>query len=94
MGIAQTSFSEAYNKLKPDIIVVLGDRYEIFSAASRCHDCKNSNSSYSWWRNTEGSMDDSYSSLYNKMSSFAFYCYKEYQERVIQLGEDPKEFLM
>jgi len=33
MGIAQTSFAEAYNELKPDIIVVLGDRYEIFSAA-------------------------------------------------------------
>ena len=31
MSIAQTSFSKAYNELKPDIIVVLGDRYEIFS---------------------------------------------------------------
>ena len=34
MSIAQKSFSKAYNKLKPDIIVVLGDRYEIFSAAT------------------------------------------------------------
>ena len=34
MSIAQTSFSEAYNELKPDIILVLGDRYEIFSAVT------------------------------------------------------------
>ncbi len=34
MGLAQISFSEAYEEIKPDIIVVLGDRYEIFSAVS------------------------------------------------------------
>ena len=34
MGIAQTSFARAFNELKPDIVVVLGDRYEILSAAS------------------------------------------------------------
>ena len=34
MGIAQYLISKAYNKLKPDIVVVLGDRYEIFSATS------------------------------------------------------------
>ena len=34
MGLAQISFAEAYEDLKPDIIVLLGDRYEIFSAAS------------------------------------------------------------
>ena len=32
MGYAQASFTEAFDELKPDIIVVLGDRYEIFSA--------------------------------------------------------------
>ena len=34
MGLAQISFAEAYEELRPDILVVLGDRYEIFSAAS------------------------------------------------------------
>ena len=34
MGRAQISFSETYDELKPDMIVLLGDRYEIFSAAS------------------------------------------------------------
>lgn len=34
MGLAQIYFSEAYDDLKPDILVVLGDRYEIFSAVS------------------------------------------------------------
>ena len=34
MGLAQISFAEAYEELKPDLIVVLGDRYEIFSAVS------------------------------------------------------------
>ncbi|MEA1988468.1 MAG: UDP-N-acetylglucosamine 2-epimerase, partial [Pseudomonadota bacterium] len=34
MGLAQISFAEAYDELKPDLVVLLGDRYEIFSAAS------------------------------------------------------------
>ena len=34
MGLAQISFAEAYEELKPDIVLVLGDRYEIFSAVS------------------------------------------------------------
>ncbi|MBD3831673.1 MAG: UDP-N-acetylglucosamine 2-epimerase, partial [Arcobacter sp.] len=34
MGLAQISFAEVYEELKPDIVVVLGDRYEIFSATS------------------------------------------------------------
>ena len=50
MGLAQISFAESYNELRPDIIVVLGDRYEIFSAVKCRNDCKNSSSSSSWWR--------------------------------------------
>ena len=34
MGLAQISFAEAYEELKPDIVVVLGDRYEIFAAVA------------------------------------------------------------
>ena len=34
MGLAQISFAESYDELKPDIVIVLGDRYEIFSAIS------------------------------------------------------------
>ena len=34
MGLAQISFAECFDELKPDLLVVLGDRYEIFCAAS------------------------------------------------------------
>ena len=49
MAIAQKYFAQAFNQLNPDIIVVVGDRYEIFSAVICRDDSKNSNSSYSWW---------------------------------------------
>lgn len=34
MGLAQISFAESYDELKPDIVIVLGDRYEIFKSTS------------------------------------------------------------
>ncbi len=51
MGLATISFAEAFERLKPDIIVVLGDRYEIFSVCSAASYSENTNSSSSWWRN-------------------------------------------
>ena len=80
----------AFNELKPDVIFVLGDRYEIFTASFSslvsnipiCH--------YSGGEVTEGAYDDSLRHSITKMSNYHFVSAGEYRKRVIQLGENPK----
>jgi GDP/UDP-N,N'-diacetylbacillosamine 2-epimerase (hydrolysing) len=90
MGLAQISFSEAYEELKPDILVVLGDRYEIFSAVSSAMISKIPIVHLHGGETTEGSIDESIRHSITKMSHLHFTANKEYRNRVIQLGEQPK----
>ena len=89
MGIAQTSFAEAYSKLKPDIIVILGDRYEIFSAASAAMIARIPIAHIHGGEATEGSIDEAMRHSITKMSHLHFTATGEYKNRVIQLGENP-----
>ena len=89
MGIAQTSIAEAYNELKPDIVVVLGDRYEIFSAASAAMIAKIPIAHIHGGEITEGSWDDCIRHCISKMSHLHFTATEEYKNRVTQLGEHP-----
>ena len=93
MGIAQTSIAEAYNELKPDIVVVLGDRYEIFSAASAAMIAKIPIAHIHGGEITEGSWDDCIRHCISKMSHLHFTATEEYKNRVIQLGENPDRVL-
>lgn len=90
MGLAQISFAEAYNELQPDIIVVLGDRYEIFSAAATAMMLKIPIAHISGGEITEGAIDDSIRHAITKMSHLHFVATEEYKNRVIQLGENPE----
>ena len=90
MSIAQTSFSRAYNQLKPDIIVVLGDRYEIFSATSSAMIARIPVAHIHGGEATEGLIDEAIRHCITKMSHIHFTATKEYRRRVIQLGEVPK----
>ena len=90
MAIAQKSFSKAYKQLKPDIIVVLGDRYEIFSASTAAMISKIPIAHIHGGELTEGSWDDSIRHCITKMAHLHFTSKEEYKNRVIQLGEDPK----
>ncbi len=89
MGIAQTHLSKAYKALKPDIIVVLGDRYEILSAVSAAMIAKIPIAHIHGGEITEGSWDDSIRHCISKMAHLHFTATEEYKNRVIQLGEDP-----
>lgn len=88
MGLAQISFAEAYNELKPDIVVVLGDRYEIFSAVATAMICRLPIAHLSGGELTFGAIDDSIRHAITKMSHIHFVATEEYKKRVIQLGED------
>ena len=93
MSIAQTSFSKAYNELKPDIIVVLGDRYEIFSAVSSAMISRIPIAHLHGGETTEGVIDEAIRHSITKMSHLHFTATEEYSKRVIQLVNNPIEFL-
>ena len=89
MALAQISFAEAYDELKPDILVVLGDRYEIFSAVSSAMIQKIPIAHIHGGERTEGAFDESIRHSITKMSHLHFTSTDEYRNRVIQLGEQP-----
>jgi GDP/UDP-N,N'-diacetylbacillosamine 2-epimerase (hydrolysing) len=89
MGLAQISFAEAYEELKPDIVVVLGDRYEIFSAVATAMVSRLPIAHLSGGELTQGSIDDAIRHSITKMSHIHFVATEEYKQRIIQLGENP-----
>ena len=91
MGLAQISFAEAYEELKPDIVVVLGDRYEIFSAVSAAMIAKLPIAHLHGGETTEGAFDEAIRHSITKISHLHFVATDEYRKRVIQLGEEPSK---
>ena len=89
MGLAQISFAEAYDELKPDILIVLGDRYEIFSCVSAAMIAQIPIAHLHGGETTEGAFDESIRHSITKMSHLHFTAADEYKNRVIQLGENP-----
>jgi GDP/UDP-N,N'-diacetylbacillosamine 2-epimerase (hydrolysing) len=89
MSIALKLIAKAYDELKPDIILILGDRYEIFSAASAAMIAKIPLVHFHGGELTEGSWDDCIRHCVTKMSHIHFTAADEYKKRVIQLGEHP-----
>ena len=89
MGLAQISFAESYDELKPDVVVVLGDRYEIFSATSAAMIARIPIAHIHGGEKTEGAFDESIRHSITKMSHLHFTATEEYKNRVIQLGEHP-----
>ena len=89
MGLAMIGLSGAFNDLKPDLIVILGDRFEIFSAASSAMIAKIPIAHLHGGEATEGAFDESIRHSITKMSHLHFTATKEYKDRVVQLGEQP-----
>ncbi len=89
MGIGMMGFADAFHELSPDLIVVLGDRFEIFSAVSAAMIAKIPVAHLHGGETTEGAFDESIRHSITKMSHLHFVATKEYRNRVIQLGEQP-----
>ncbi len=89
IGLAQISFAEVFQDLNPDMVVVLGDRFEIFAAASAAMIAKIPIVHLHGGETTEGAIDESLRHCITKMSHFHFTATEEYKNRVIQLGEHP-----
>lgn len=89
MGLGLIGFADVLNELKPDLIVVLGDRFEIFSAVSAALVARIPVAHLHGGELTEGAFDDAIRHSITKMSHLHFVAAEEYRQRVIQLGEQP-----
>ena len=89
MGLAMISFAEIYERLKPDLVVFLGDRYETFSAASAAYVAAIPIAHLYGGETTVGAIDEAFRHSITKMSYIHFTSTEKYRQRVIQLGEHP-----
>jgi len=89
MGLGMIGFSEAYVEMKPDIVVLLGDRFEIFSAAIAAMIARIPIAHLHGGETTEGAFDEAIRHSITKMSYLHFTAAEEYRRRAIQLGEPP-----
>ena len=89
MGLGVLSFADALSELKPDLVVVLGDRYEIFSAASAAMLSRIPIAHIHGGEVTQGAIDEAIRHSITKMAHLHFVATSEYRNRVIQLGENP-----
>ena len=87
-GLGIIGFSDSYNSLKPDLIIVLGDRYEILAAVIAALFAKIPIAHIHGGETTQGAYDEAIRHSITKMAWWHFVAAKEYQKRVIQLGED------
>jgi GDP/UDP-N,N'-diacetylbacillosamine 2-epimerase (hydrolysing) len=89
-GLGVIGFSDALAELQPDVVLVLGDRFEIFAAAIAALIARLPIAHVHGGEATEGAFDEAIRHSITKMSHLHFVAAEEYRRRVIQLGEDPK----
>lgn len=88
-GLGIIGFSEAFEQLQPDLLILLGDRFEIFAAATAALFSKIPIAHLHGGETTQGAFDEAIRHSITKMSHYHFVSAKAYRNRVIQLGEDP-----
>lgn len=89
MGLGLIGFADALHEMRPDLIVVLGDRFEIFSAVSAALIGCIPVAHLHGGETTEGAFDEALRHSITKMSHIHFVAAEAYRQRVIQLGESP-----
>jgi UDP-hydrolysing UDP-N-acetyl-D-glucosamine 2-epimerase len=89
MGRGVTGFAEAFGQSRPDILIVLGDRFEMHSAALAALPFKIPVAHIHGGELTEGAIDDALRHSITKLSHLHFVSTDEHARRVIQLGEEP-----
>jgi UDP-N-acetylglucosamine 2-epimerase (non-hydrolysing)/GDP/UDP-N,N'-diacetylbacillosamine 2-epimerase (hydrolysing) len=90
VGLATIGFADAYEDLCPDLIVVLGDRFEMLAAVTAALFYKIPVAHLYGGEITEGAYDDAIRHAITKMSHLHFTSTEEYRKRVVQMGENPE----
>ena len=89
MGLALIGFADAFDQLKPDLLFVLGDRFETFAAASAALIARVPIAHCHGGEITSGAFDDALRHSITKMAQIHLVAAEQYRLRVIQMGEDP-----
>ena len=89
MGLGLIGFAQAYARFRPDILLVLGDRFEMHAAALAALPFKIPVAHIHGGEITEGAIDDALRHSITKLSHLHFVAMDEYARRVVQLGEEP-----
>ncbi len=90
MGVAMLGFADCFAQNQPDLVVILGDRYEMLMAASAAMVANIPIAHIHGGELTEGVIDEAIRHSITKMSHIHFTATEEYRRRVIQLGEQPQ----
>jgi UDP-hydrolysing UDP-N-acetyl-D-glucosamine 2-epimerase len=90
MGLAQIGFADVFNRISPDALILLGDRYEILSVASAATIFTIPIIHLHGGEITEGAYDDSVRHAISKLSTIHFTSTAAYRHRLIQMGEQPE----
>ncbi|MDF2529667.1 MAG: UDP-N-acetyl-D-glucosamine 2-epimerase, UDP-hydrolyzing [Gammaproteobacteria bacterium] len=89
LGLGVIGFADAYADLKPELVVLLGDRYEILAAAQAALLARIPIAHLHGGETTEGAYDEAIRHCISKMAYLHFVAAETYRNRVIQLGEQP-----
>lgn len=89
MGVALMGFADYFSVNRPDMVVALGDRYEMLMVAAAAMIARIPIAHLHGGEKTEGAVDEAIRHSITKMSQLHFTATEEYRRRVIQLGEQP-----
>jgi len=89
MGLGTIGFSQAYARFQPDVLLVMGDRFETHSAVAAALAFNIPIAHIHGGESTEGLIDESLRHSITKMSHLHFVANETYARRVIQMGEEP-----
>jgi len=90
MNVLSKSISSLIKKEKPDLFIILGDRYEILAVSLAAYISKIPVAHIHGGEITHGSLDDGFRHCISKMSNLHFVSHKDYKIRLVKMGENPK----
>lgn len=89
IGIGVIGFAQAYARLEPDLLLLLGDRFEMFAAAAAMLPFAKPIAHIAGGESSEGAIDEAIRHSLTKMSHLHFVQTSQYRDRVVQMGEEP-----
>ncbi|MGM4906787.1 UDP-N-acetylglucosamine 2-epimerase [Tardiphaga sp. 866_E4_N2_1] len=89
-GRGVSGLAEAFDRLQPDIVVLLGDRFEMLAAATAATLLRLPIAHIHGGEISEGAIDDAMRHAISKLSHLHFVAAKEFGDRVVQMGEAPE----
>ena len=88
-GLGMIGFADAFKRLSPDWVFLLGDRFETFAAATSAYLARIPIGHLHGGEITEGATDEGLRHAITKMTFLHFASADAYRKRIIQLGESP-----